>query len=75
MSANSSWISLCSWSISRLRAICRKRTPGRSVLGIARITRILKLAAGALGFLLYVWFAAVRFAPTVKRRKRVRHRR
>ena len=28
-----------------------------------------------LGFLLYVWYAAVRFAPTVKRRKRMKHRR
>lgn len=37
---------------------------------MARITRVLKLAAAALGFVLYVWYAAVRLAPTVKRRKR-----
>jgi hypothetical protein len=61
--------------MSRLRAIWRKRTPARNVLGIARITRILKLAAAAFGFLLYVWFAAVRFAPLAKRRKRLKHRR
>jgi len=39
---------------------------------VARIKRLLKLAAGAVGFLLYVWFAAVRHAPSVKRRKRRR---
>jgi hypothetical protein len=39
---------------------------------MARIARILKLAAAALGFALYVWYAAVRLAPTVKRRKRLR---
>jgi hypothetical protein len=37
---------------------------------MARITRALKLAAAALGFVLYVWYAAVRLAPSVKRRKR-----
>jgi hypothetical protein len=31
--------------------------------------RILKLAAAAVGFVLYVWFAAVRATPAVKRRK------
>jgi hypothetical protein len=36
---------------------------------MARIRRLLRLAAGALAFLLYVWFAAVRFAPRAKRRK------
>ena len=34
-----------------------------------RIRRLLKLAVGVLGFLLYVWYAAVRYAPRVKRRK------
>jgi hypothetical protein len=61
--------------MSRFRAICRKRTPGRNVLGIARITRILRLAATGLGFLLYVWYAAVRFAPAAKLRKRMKHKR
>jgi hypothetical protein len=37
------------------------------------IGRILKLAGGALGFLLYVWYAAVRLAPSAKRRKRLKH--
>jgi hypothetical protein len=36
---------------------------------MAPIRRILKLAAAGLGFALYVWFAAVRAAPSVKRRK------
>jgi hypothetical protein len=31
--------------------------------------RLLKLAAGLLAFLLYVWFAAVRAVPNVRRRK------
>jgi len=42
---------------------------------VARIRRVLKLAAGTFGFLLYVWFAAVRHAPTVKRRKLLRRTR
>jgi hypothetical protein len=37
-----------------------------------RIRRLLKLAATAMGVLLYVWYAAVRLTPGVKRRKRVR---
>ena len=33
------------------------------------IGRILKLVAGALGFVVYVWFAAVRAVPGVNERK------
>jgi hypothetical protein len=33
------------------------------------VRRILKLAAAAVAFVLYVWLAAVRAAPAVKRRK------
>jgi len=58
--------------MSRFPAICSKGTRPPRVLGVARIRRLLKLAAGALGLLLYVWFAAVRYAPRVKRRKRRR---
>jgi hypothetical protein len=36
---------------------------------MARIRRLAKLAAAAFGFLLYVWYAAVRHVPDVKRRK------
>jgi len=36
---------------------------------MTRIRRLAKLAAAVLGFVLYVWFAAVRHAPQVKRRK------
>jgi hypothetical protein len=36
---------------------------------MASVRRILKLAAAAFAFLLYVWFAAVRAVPSVKRRK------
>jgi hypothetical protein len=39
---------------------------------VARIKRLLKVAAGVLAFLVYVWFAAVRSLPLVKRRKRAR---
>jgi hypothetical protein len=39
---------------------------------MARIRRLAKLAAAAFGFLLYVWYAAVRHAPDVKRRKATR---
>lgn len=31
--------------------------------------RLLALLAGAIGFFLYVWIAAVRFVPAVKARK------
>jgi len=36
------------------------------------IRRILRLAGAALAFMLYVWFAAVRAVPAVKRRKALR---
>jgi hypothetical protein len=39
---------------------------------MGRIRRLLKVAGAAFAFLLYVWYAAVRFAPRVKRRKRIR---
>jgi hypothetical protein len=42
---------------------------------MAAVRRILKLAAAALAFVLYVWFAAVRHVPTVKRRKAARRAR
>jgi hypothetical protein len=33
------------------------------------VRRILKLVGATLAFFTYVWFAAVRHTPTVKRRK------
>lgn len=36
---------------------------------VTRIKRLLKIAAAVLAFLLYVWFAAVRYLPLAKRRK------
>jgi HAMP domain-containing protein len=36
------------------------------------VRRILQLAGAALAFASYVWFAAVRLAPAVKRRKAAR---
>jgi hypothetical protein len=39
---------------------------------LTRIKRLLKIAAGVLAFLVYVWFAAVRSLPLVKWRKRAR---
>jgi hypothetical protein len=37
---------------------------------VGRVKLLLKLAAGGLAFLVYVWVAAVRLAPRAKRRKR-----
>jgi hypothetical protein len=42
---------------------------------VARIRRILRLVAGLVGFLVYVWVAAVRLLPEVKRRKSIRRAR
>jgi hypothetical protein len=39
---------------------------------VARFKRALKIAAAVLGFLVYVWFAAVRNLPLVRLRKRLR---
>jgi len=39
------------------------------------IRRVLKTAAAVTAFLLYVWYAAVRLTPGVKRRKAERRRR
>ncbi len=39
---------------------------------MARVRRILKLMLAALAFATYVWFAAVRYVPLVKARKRRR---
>jgi HAMP domain-containing protein len=37
------------------------------------VRRILKLLGAALALVLYVWVAAVRYAPRVKARKALRH--
>ena len=39
---------------------------------MTRVRRILKLMLAALAFASYVWFAAVRYVPLVKARKRRR---
>jgi hypothetical protein len=39
---------------------------------MGRIRRLLKVVGAAFAFLLYVWYAAVRSAPRVKRRKNAR---
>jgi hypothetical protein len=36
------------------------------------MARLLRLALGALGLVLYTWFAAVRALPRVRRRKALR---
>ena len=36
------------------------------------VRRIVKLAAAAVAFAVYVWFAAVRAAPSIRRRKALR---
>jgi hypothetical protein len=57
------------------RSTSRKPTPGRNLLGVARVRRLIQLVGAGLGFFLYVWYAAVHFAPRVKRRKAERRRR
>jgi hypothetical protein len=39
---------------------------------MAQIRRVLRAVAAAVAFVLYVWYAAVRYAPEVKQRKRAR---
>jgi hypothetical protein len=39
------------------------------------VRRILKALGAMLAFVVYVWFAAVRLAPSVKRRKAARRAR
>jgi hypothetical protein len=41
---------------------------------VARLKTIARVVAGIFGFLVYVWFAAVRNAALVKRRKAARRR-
>jgi Ni/Fe-hydrogenase subunit HybB-like protein len=36
---------------------------------VRRVKRLLQLTVGLIAFLAYVWFAAVRMLPLVKRRK------
>ena len=36
---------------------------------MTRVRRILKLLGAAVAFVVYVWFAAVRYTPAVKARK------
>jgi hypothetical protein len=40
-----------------------------------RVKLLLEVVAGAVGFVLYVWFAGVRLAPRAKRLKARRRRR
>jgi hypothetical protein len=47
-------------------------TPPVTIERMALVRRVLKLAAAALAFFAYVWYAAVRHTPAVKRRKAVR---
>ena len=44
-------------------------TPRDTIERMTRVRRILKLIVAAFAFVLYVWFAAVRYAPDVKARK------
>jgi hypothetical protein len=51
------------------RGIAADVTPTDTIERMAFVRRILKLAAAAVAFVLYVWFTAVRAVPSVKRRK------
>jgi hypothetical protein len=50
-------------------------TPGGTIRRMTLVRRILKAFAAAIAFAVYVWFAAVRLAPGVKRRKAARRAR
>jgi len=39
---------------------------------MVQVRRVLKALAAGVAFALYVWYAGVRYAPEVKRRKRAR---
>jgi hypothetical protein len=39
------------------------------------MAKVIRAVLAVFGFVLYVWYAAVRFAPVVKRRKAARRRR
>ena len=41
---------------------------------VALVRRVLRIAAAVTGFVLYVWYEAVRLTPPVKRRKAMRRR-
>jgi hypothetical protein len=51
------------------RAIEGDVTPRDTIERMTRVRRILKLLGAASAFAVYVWFAAVRYAPVVKARK------
>jgi hypothetical protein len=57
------------------RAMPGEPTRQRTIRRMTLVRRILKLAAAGLALAVYVWFAAVRSAGRVKRRKALRRRR
>jgi hypothetical protein len=54
------------------RAIEADVTPLGTIERMTLVRRIVKLAAAAVAFVLYVWFTAVRAAPSIRRRKALR---
>jgi hypothetical protein len=54
------------------RAIEADVTPLGTIERMTLVRRIVKLAAAAVAFALYVWFTAVRAAPSIRRRKALR---
>ena len=57
------------------RAIKGDVTRPGTIERMTKVRRIAKLAGLALAFVTYVWFAAVRATPAVKRRKALRRNR
>jgi len=51
-----------------------RAAPLRTVLDMPPIGRLLKAVAAAFAYFLYVWYAAVRATPGVKRRKAERRK-
>lgn len=43
-----------------------------TAMGLVR--RVVRIVIGAIGFVLYTWYEAVRLTPAVKRRKAMRRR-
>jgi hypothetical protein len=58
--------------MSRLRPVTSALYP--LLATVKSVARLLRIVLGALGALVYTWFAAVRSLPRVKERKRARER-
>jgi hypothetical protein len=58
-----------------MRPLTAPKSLASTIQRVTLVQRVLKAAAAALAFALYVWFRAVRLTPSVKRRKAARRAR